>query len=63
MAVALVMYENGIHAGCGQPTSESMDPDGPDYSAEDVECRACKVLAEAGGKDDGPGVIWYVTKR
>ena len=30
-------------AGCGQPRSETMDPNGPDYEATPLRCRACEV--------------------
>ena len=63
LAVGLVMYESDIHAGCGQPASESMDPDGPDYTADNIKCRACALLKDQGSENDEPGTVWYVTKR
>ncbi len=45
--------EESIHSGCGQPSFESFDPDGPIYSAQDSKCRACAVLEEARERPEG----------
>ena len=60
LAMALTMHEQSLCQGCGQPVGESSDPDGPEYGAEDYECRGCAVLAEAGSADDKPGTKWYL---
>lgn len=61
LATALTILEAQICSGCGQPLHESTDPDGPDYSIEDYECRGCKLVDESEtGKSDAPGVKWYI---
>lgn len=42
---ALVWQEaqDDLCGGCGQPRSESMAPNGPDYEAHVLRCRACEA--------------------
>lgn len=60
LAMALEYHERDVCPGCGQPRHESTDPDGPDYSAEDFQCRGCAVLKDAGSDSDQPGTYWYL---
>lgn len=63
LAGALTIFESMTCGGCGQPSHESTDPDGPDYSAEDQLCRACAVLSQAPSEDDEPGTKWGLSVR
>lgn len=33
--------------GCGHPMDETLDPNGPDYRAEMILCRACEEVGRA----------------
>ena len=35
---------------CGQPRSESMSPDGPDYAVTALRCRACEAREAAAAR-------------
>ena len=54
---------------CGQSRSDSMNPDGPDYQATPLRCRACETreaLAAAWQRDDHAtthGIKFAVTER
>lgn len=63
LALALTIYEAGLCKGCGQPMHESIDEDGPQYSAEDIHCRGCAIMSQAGSDADKPGTKWYLTSR
>jgi hypothetical protein len=65
LATALTLHESHLCSGCGQPLHESTDEDGPDYSMENYECRACKLIgsSDIGGKDEKPGTHWYLEVR
>lgn len=36
--------------GCGHSRSEAMNPDGPDYEASTLRCRACEARDALGSK-------------
>jgi len=47
-AIALLEYEADICSGCGQPRSESMDPENEfRYRPTVLRCHACKTVADA----------------
>lgn len=54
---------------CGQPRSESMDPEGPEYQASAWRCRACEARESAADrwqKDEHAilhGIKFAVTQR
>lgn len=54
---------------CGHPRSETMDPNGPDYHATALRCRACETrdaLMSRWRRDehaDLAGVVFGVTER
>lgn len=56
-------------SGCGHPRSETMDPNGPDYTATALRCRACETrdaMASKWKRDehaDFGGLRFAVTER
>ena len=54
---------------CGHPRSETMNPNGPDYQATALRCRACEAreaLASKWRRDenaDTSGLVFAVTER
>jgi hypothetical protein len=36
-------WQRQLCSGCGQPTDETMDADGPGYDAVALRCRACET--------------------
>lgn len=60
LAIALMQFEASTCGGCGQPLHESTDPDGPDYSVEDRQCRGCLTLDGSASENDEPGTQHYL---
>lgn len=55
-------------SGCGHPRSETMNPNGPDYEATPLRCRACEARearAHQMAQMDGPmhGMKFAVNDR
>lgn len=53
-------WQDQVCSGCGNPRDECMDPDGPQYAAKPLRCRACEArdaaareFAEAKGDNAG----------
>ena len=55
LALALRIHEDMTCSGCGQPMSDSMDPDLADWwsTMDAVRCHACTALAAAQKRDEG----------
>jgi hypothetical protein len=67
-ALEWIEYEQSLCTGCGQPRSESFDPNGPEYDADYYRCRACEAMYDAQRSDQNdrtfdPAGAHYVLER
>lgn len=63
--LGLAWYEADRCHGCGQPLTESADPeaDEKDYVVLKHTCAGCYMLAaRQKAEEDTPGALWQVTK-